>query len=125
MSSNNIQGIAIDDEGNIFFATDKGIISYKGVATEGKKTNSNVIVYPNPVEQNYSGLVGIKNLVQNSLVKITTIDGSFVTHIYSEGGQAVWDCTAIDGNRVSPGIYLIFVSDTNGKETFAAKILIK
>ncbi|MBR5782166.1 MAG: hypothetical protein IKY27_09345 [Bacteroidales bacterium] len=123
--SNNIQGIAIDDEGNIFFATDKGIISYKGVATEGKKTNSNVIVYPNPVEQNYSGLVGIKNLVQNSLVKITTIDGSFVTHIYSEGGQAVWDCTAIDGNRVSPGIYLIFVSDTSGKETFAAKILIK
>lgn len=123
--SNTVQGIAIDEEGNVFFATDQGIISYKGVATEGKKTNSEVVVYPNPVEQDYHGLVGIKNLVPNSLVKITTIDGSFVTHLYSEGGQAVWDRTAIDGSRVAPGVYLIFISDKTGQETFAAKILIK
>ena len=60
----------------------------------------------------------------NSLVKITTADGSFVTHLYSEGGQAVWDCTTIKGDRVAPGVYLIFVSDVTGKETFAAKILV-
>lgn len=122
--SNNIQGIAIDKEGNVFFATDKGIISYKGVATEGKKTNSDVIVYPNPVRRDYTGLVGIKNLVSNSLVKITTVDGSFVTHLYSEGGQAVWDCTTINGDKVASGVYLIFVSDETGKETYATKILI-
>ena len=122
--SNTVQGIAIDADGNVFFATDKGIISYKGVATEGKKTNSDVIVYPNPVRQNYSGLVGIKNLVPNSLVKITTVDGSFVTHLYSEGGQAVWDCTTIEGDKVAPGVYLIFISDKTGYETFATKILI-
>lgn len=123
--SNTIQGIAIDDEGNVFFATDKGIISYKAVATKGMKKNSDVVVYPNPVHHDYSGVVGIKNLVPNSLVKITTVDGSFVTHLYSEGGQAVWDCTSIDGNKVAPGVYLIFVSDKTGKETFATKILIK
>lgn len=122
--SNVVQDIAIDADGNIFFATDKGIISYKGFATEGMKTNSDVVVYPNPVRQNYSGLVGIKNLVANSLVKITTVDGSFVTHLYSEGGQAVWDCTTIEGDKVTPGIYLIFVSDETGKETYATKILI-
>ena len=69
-------------------------------------------------------LLCIKNLVENSLVKITTVDGSFVTHFYSEGGQAVWDCTNINGDKVSPGVYLIFVSDRTGKETFATKILI-
>lgn len=122
--SNNIQDISIDADGNVFFATDKGIISYKGIATEGKKTNSDVVVYPNPVRQNYSGLVGIKNLVANSLVKITTVDGSFVTHLRSEGGQAVWDCTTIEGDKVAPGVYLIFVSDETGKETCATKILI-
>lgn len=122
--SNVVQSIAIDEEGNVFFATDKGIISYKGYSTESKKTNSDVIVYPNPVRQDYSGLVGIKNLVANSLVKITTVDGSFVTHLYSEGGQAVWDCTNINGEKVAPGVYLIFVSDKTGKETFATKILI-
>lgn len=122
--SNTVQGIAIDEEGNVFFATDKGIISYKGIATESKKTNSDIVVYPNPVRQGYTGLVGIKNLIDNTLVKITTVDGSFVTHLYSEGGQAVWDCTTINGDKVAPGVYLIFVSDRSGKETFATKILI-
>lgn len=122
--SNTVQDIAIDNDGNVFFATDKGIISYRGYATDSKKTNSDVVVYPNPVRQNYTGVVGIKNLVANSLVKITAVDGSFVTHLYSEGGQAVWDCTNINGEKVAPGVYLIFVSDETGKETFATKILI-
>lgn len=122
--SNTIVDIAINSEGEIFFGTDKGIISMRGRATASKKTNSDVVVYPNPVRQNYTGLVGIKNLVANSLVKITTADGSFVTHLYSEGGQAVWDCTTINGDKVAPGVYLIFVSDETGVETFATKILI-
>lgn len=122
--SNNVIDIAINKYGDIFFGTDKGIISLRGRATEGKKTNSDVVVYPNPVRQGYSGLVGIKNLVTNSLVKITTVDGAFVTHLYSEGGQAVWDCTTINGDKVAPGVYLIFITDESGKETFATKILI-
>ena len=122
--SNTINDIAINEHGDIFFGTDKGIISLRGRATKGKEDYSDVIVYPNPVRQGYSGVVGIKNLVTNSLVKITTVDGSFVTHLYSEGGQAIWDCTTINGDRVAPGIYLIFTTDKNGKETFATKILI-
>ena len=70
------------------------------------------------------GIVGIKGLVTNSLVKITTTNGTFVTHMYAQGGQAVWDCTDINGNKVRPGIYLIFTSDENGKETYATKVLI-
>lgn len=122
--SNTINSIAINKHGDVFFGTDKGIISLRGRASEGKKTNSDVIVYPNPVRQGYSGVVGIKNLVTNSLVKITAVDGSFVTHLYSEGGQAIWDCTTINGDKVTPGIYLIFTTDEDGKETFATKILI-
>lgn len=121
--SNRVQDIAIDADGNIFFATDKGIISFRGKSSESKDVNSDVIVFPNPVRQGYSGLVGIKNLTYNALVKITTVDGSFVTHLYSEGGQAVWDCTTIDGQKVKPGIYLIFISDENGKEHYATKVL--
>lgn len=122
--SNTVNDIAIDDDGNVYFATDKGIISYKGTATKGGETNSNVIVYPNPVRPEHNGIVGIKGLVSNALVKITTANGSFVTHLQAEGGQAVWDCTDINGNKVQPGIYLIFVSDETGKETYATKVLI-
>ena len=122
--SNTVKNIAIDDDGNVYFGTDKGIISYKGSATQGNETNSNVVVYPNPVRPEHHGIVGIKGLVTDALVKITTTSGAFVTHLKAEGGQAVWDCTDINGHKVEPGIYLIFVSDETGNETFATKILI-
>ena len=86
--------------------------------------NTDVLVYPNPVRPEHNGIVGIKGLVTNALVKITTTNGSFVTHLRAEGGQAVWNCTDINGNKVEPGIYLIFVSDESGKETYATKVLI-
>ena len=119
-----MKNITIDSDGNVYFATDKGIISYKGTASKGGDTNSNVIVYPNPVRPEYKGAVGIKGLVNNALVKITTTNGDFVTHLRAEGGQAIWDCNDINGRKVEPGIYLIFVSDSTGKETFATKVLI-
>ena len=122
--SNSVKDIAIDDDGNVFFATDKGIISYKGTASKGNETNSDVLVYPNPVRPEHQGIVGIKGLVTDALVKITTTNGAFVTHIQAEGGQAIWDCTDISGRKVEPGIYLIFVSDETGKETYATKVLI-
>ena len=122
--SNTVSDIAIDDNGIVYFATDKGIVAYKGTATKGNETNSDVVVYPNPVRPEHSGIVGIKGLVSNALVKITTTNGAFVTHLRAEGGQAVWDCTDINGSKVQPGIYLIFVSDETGQETFATKVLI-
>lgn len=122
--SNTINDMTIDDDGNVYFATDKGLISYKGTASKGQTKNSNVIVYPNPVRPEHRGIVGIKGLVNDAIVKITTTNGSFVTHLQAEGGQAVWDCTDINGRNVEPGIYLIFVSDESGKETYATKVLI-
>lgn len=122
--SNTVKDIAIDDDGNVFFATDKGIISYKGTASKGYETNTNVIVYPNPVRPEHQGIVGIKGLVTDALIKITTTSGAFVTHLKAEGGQATWDCTDINGRNVEPGIYLIFVSDETGNETYATKVLI-
>ena len=122
--SNTVKDIAIDADGNVYFSTDQGIVAYKGTATAGQEKNDNVIVYPNPVRPEHSGIVGIKGLVTNSLVKITTTSGDFVTHLQAEGGQAVWNCTDINGNKVEPGIYLIFVSDETGKETYATKVLI-
>lgn len=122
--SNTIKQIAIDGEGNVYFVTDKGLVSYKGSATTGGTTNKDVIAYPNPVRPEYTGVVGIKGLVTDALVKITTASGAFVTHLKAEGGQATWDCTDIKGRKVEPGVYFIFASDTTGKETCVTKILI-
>ena len=85
---------------------------------------SDVVAYPNPVRMGFNGFVGIKGLVANSLVRITTVDGAFVTQLISEGGQAIWDLTNINGERVEPGVYFIFVSTKQGTDKFATKILI-
>ena len=109
---------------DVFFGTDSGIISYRGESSTPEPIVSDVIAYPNPVRPGYSGYVGIKGLVEDALVRITTVDGSFVTELIAEGGQAVWDCTNIHGQKVSPGVYLIFTSTKNGQQRYATKILI-
>ena len=116
--------MAINDDGEVFFGTDLGVISFKGFATPGGQTNTEVTVYPNPVRPGFSGYVGIKGLVEDALVRITTVDGSFVTELVADGGQAVWDCTTIDGRKVLPGVYLVFISTKDGNEKYATKILI-
>ena len=121
---NAVNTMTINDDGEVFFGTDLGVISYRGYATPGGKTNNDVVVYPNPVRPDFKGYVGIKGLVEDALVRIATVDGAFVTQLRAEGGQAVWDCTTIDGQRVQPGIYLIFVSTDFGTERYATKILV-
>lgn len=121
---NSVNTMTINDDGEVFFGTDLGIVSYRGAATPGGETNTDVTVYPNPVRPGYSGYVGIKGLVEDALVRITTVDGAFVTQLLAEGGQAVWDCTTVDGQKVYPGIYLVFVSTQEGTERYATKILV-
>lgn len=121
---NAVNTMAIDKSGEVFFGTASGIISYRGEAATPDPYISDVVAYPNPVRLGYNGFVGIKGLVSNSLVRITTVDGVFVTQLLSEGGQAVWDCTNINGEKVEPGVYFIFVSTAKGTDKFATKILI-
>ena len=117
--------MAIDKSGEVFFGTSSGVISYRGESSTPDPSVSEVMVYPNPVRPGFSGYVGIKGLAANSLVRITAIDGTFVTQLISEGGQAIWDCTNINGEKVTPGVYLIFVSTKQGTNKFATKILIQ
>ncbi len=122
--SDNILSIAINQKtGEVFFGTDKGLISYQGEATGGADSYNNVYVYPNPVRETYDGPVTIAGLIENTDVKITDISGNLVFKTTSYGGQAVWDGTNLNGNRVKTGVYLVFCNDENGEETHITKIL--
>lgn len=122
--SNNILAITINEKnGEVFFGTDKGLISYQGEATSGSETYSNVYVYPNPVRETYDGPVTIAGLIENTDIKITDISGNLVYKTTSLGGQAIWDGTNLNGNRVKTGVYLVFCNDENGEETHITKLL--
>ncbi|NQV03103.1 MAG: T9SS type A sorting domain-containing protein, partial [Bacteroidia bacterium] len=122
--SNRITSLAINANGDVFMGTDKGVISYRGSATEGTEKMDDVYAFPNPVKEGYSGIIGIKGLVINAQVRITDISGAVVHSTKAEGGQAIWDGTNLNGNRVKTGVYMVFASDEKGKEKVVTKILI-
>ena len=122
--SNTINHISIDNSsGEVFISTDKGLISYKGEATAGEKQHGNVLVYPNPVKENYTGPIAIKNVVENANIKITDIKGNLIKTTTAFGGQAIWDGKNKYGERANTGVYLVFSTDPTGLETNVAKIL--
>ncbi|MBR4135341.1 MAG: T9SS type A sorting domain-containing protein [Bacteroidales bacterium] len=123
--SNQINHICIDDlSGEVFFATDKGLVSYRGDAIRGfEEYQDELFIYPNPVRSGYSGVVAIRGLKENSLCKITDSLGKLVWQGFSNGGQVVWNCTDYYGNRPATGVYYVMVSDENGKEHVAGKFL--
>ena len=121
--SNAITSIVISETGIVFIGTTKGIISYKGSATPGKKHNKDIFIYPNPVTSKYSGPISIRNLVQDANVKITDINGNLVYETFAEGGNATWNGRNFDGEQVQTGYYMVFVSNDDGSETIVSKIL--
>ena len=122
--SNQIESICINQlTGEVFFATSKGLVSYRGTATAGFETYEDNLVYPNPVPHGYAGLVAVNGLKSNSLCKITDSSGRLVWQGYSDGGQLVWDCKDHYGNRPASGVYYVMVSDENGKEKIVTKFV--
>lgn len=122
--SNDVKKITINGKtGEIFFATQKGICSFRSTATEGTDKNETVLVFPNPVPPNYTGTISIRGLVNNAIVKITEMDGRLVYQTRALGGQAVWDGKDYKGRKISSGVYLILISDDGRKEKTAAKIV--
>ena len=122
--SNNINDIAIDGEtGEVFISTDKGLISYKGEATEGKPAFVDVYAYPNPVPPGYQGKIAVKGLVVDSDVRITDISGNVVFTAKSIGGQVIWEGDNLNGERASSGVYLVFMTSPDGTSKQVTKIL--
>ena len=122
--SNNITSISITDDGEVFIGTAVGIISYKGTATPPQPPGTKVYAYPNPVRENFTGLIAIKGLQSNSFIKITDSYGNLVYQTKSEGGQAVWDGNNFNGQRVATGIYMVFAITTDKSEKVVTKILV-
>ena len=112
MPSNSIVDIAIDPvSGEVFIATESGLVSYRGEATEDDPASfSPLAVFPNPVPPAYAGPIGIKNLPENARVRITTLAGRMIYENRALGGQLVWDRLDQDGRNVANGIYLVFAT---------------
>ena len=125
LPSNVINDIDINSvTGEVFIATAKGLVSFKGVSTAANDDLSNAYVYPNPVRPEYQGTVKISGLLDKANIKITDIEGNLVYETISEGGTIEWDTTAFGKYKVASGVYMIFISAQDGVETKVKKVMI-
>ena len=125
LPSNIINDIDINSStGEVFIATTKGLVSFKGTATVANEDLNSAYVYPNPVRPEYQGTVKIAGLLDKANVKITDIEGNLVYETISEGGTIEWDTTAFGKHKVASGVYMIFISAQDGIETKVKKVMI-
>ncbi len=123
--SNTINKIVINnDNGEVFIGTNKGLISYTALATEGKSDYSNVYAYPNPVKPDFIGDVVITGLIKDSNVKITDLSGNVMSQGTSVGGQFSWNCKNRSGERVKTGVYLVMAATSDGTQGVVSKIVV-
>lgn len=125
LPSNNVFDIDIDEvTGEVFFATDRGLVSYLGTSTRGDDNLENVYAYPNPVRPGYTGTVKISGLMDKVNLKITDIEGNLVFETTSSGGTVEWDTTAFGKYKVASGVYMVFVTSSDAAETTVKKIMV-
>jgi hypothetical protein len=122
---NVIHDIAIHElSGEVFFATEKGIVSYRGDATVGSGVFQEVKIFPNPVTPEFNGTVGISGLTTDAIVKITDIAGKLVWQTQANGGTASWNVRDYNGKRAATGIYLVFATTQNASDHIVGKIAV-
>ncbi|MFT5103559.1 MAG: ligand-binding sensor domain-containing protein [Litorivivens sp.] len=123
LPSNNVFDVAINHEsGEVLFGTEKGIVGYKSDATNFYEEMTNVIVYPNPVRPDYTGLITIDGLSKDADVKVSDASGNVVYQTLASGGRATWPGTDFSGNRVSSGMYFVYISTQDGSSRSVAKV---
>lgn len=123
--SNLILDISIDDvSGEVFFATNAGLVSFRSDASGSDFFFRVVKVFPNPVTSNFTGTVGISGLATDAIVKITDIGGKLIWQTQANGGTATWNVQDHRGRRVATGIYLVFATTADGGESVVAKVAV-
>lgn len=125
LPSNTVIDIEINEEtGEVFFATDGGLVSYKGIPTKGKEDFENVVIYPNPVRPEFNGNVIITGLMDKATVKITDIEGNLVFEKIAEGGTIEWDTRIFGKKKVASGVYMVLLSSEDGMLTKIKKVMV-
>ncbi|TGD58515.1 type IX secretion system anionic LPS delivery protein PorZ [Flavobacterium humi] len=125
LPSNVITDIEINSQtGEVFIATESGMVSYKGTSTKGAENLENIIAFPNPVRPEFNGSVAITGLMNKCNVKITDIEGNLVYEEISAGGTVMWDTKVFGKSKVASGVYMIFVSSEDGLLSKVKKVMI-
>jgi hypothetical protein len=122
--SNNIICLGqIDNTGELFIGTDKGIVSYRNDAASGNNNFGEIKIYPNPVPPKYDGIITIEGLAENAEIRITDLHGRLVYQTKANGSKATWDGYRLDGSKPNSGVFFVFGMNKDGSEPAMGKFI--
>lgn len=125
LPSNSVNDIEADPStGIVYFATEKGVVSFQSDAIEGGESFGDVYAYPNPVRPGFTGNVVIRGLPNDADVRIVDVVGNLLYRTKASGGSAVWDTKNSKGKLVASGVYLVLMTNRDASESKQTKIAI-
>ena len=141
LPSDTIFDLSINElTGEVFIATDNGLVSFLSGGSNPQDDLQNAFAYPNPVRPNFNIVeekVKIKDISENVNIKITDIEGNLVAEAQSrtnlryngynleiDGGTAYWNGKNLANHVVASGVYLVMLSDLDTFETRVLKLMV-
>ena len=121
--NNTILDIAFySPEGLVYLATNKGISVYKSPYAVYGNEYRELVVFPSPYKIPAPEPLVIDGLLQDSEIKIVTLDGTLIRHLTKKNGmilgsQGFWDGKNRNGGYVSSGVYICLAYTKEGDTT--------
>ncbi|MBT3252473.1 MAG: hypothetical protein HN995_00085 [Candidatus Marinimicrobia bacterium] len=118
---NEIYSAAFDGEtGRTYLSTPKGISVLNTPFAQPKETYSSMHIYPQPFNPDIHEKVIIQGLMDNSSVRILTVQGALVKELTYlnedvQGYEAQWDGRDEAGDKVGSGVYILFLFNDEGE----------
>ncbi len=125
--SNNITSVAYDNvTGQVFIATDLGLVSYTDVVRGSVAEMDDLFIYPNPFSyrKENSERIVIDGLSSQTTIRILTVDGRLVRRLDTRGGRVEWDVRDFNGDRVATGVYIVVAADSQNDQRGTGKVVV-
>ena len=124
--SNDIKSIGVDPlTGTVYFGTASGLASLTTSAVAPKQSFEKLVIYPNPYLVPNAIPLSVDGLVENSSIRILSIDGTLVRDLQTPGGRiGFWDGKDEAGNDVSSGIYIVVGYSEDGTQIANGKVAV-
>lgn len=123
--SNSIKSIAINDiTGEVFIATDVGLISYQDIPKSPVNKMKELKVFPNPFNYDKNEEIFIEGLSDETFIKVLGVDGTVINSFQTTGGRVSWNGKDSNGKQLGSGVYFIIAVDSGGSSKGVGKVVI-
>lgn len=125
--SDNVVAITVNAAtGDVFFATDQGLIALSSDAVAPSPTAQDLFVFPNPVRITGESApdIFIDGLVEETQLQVVAPHGAVVAQFDTRGGRVRWDGRDRNRDLVPSGVYLIVAVGKNGEGTAYGKVAV-